>query len=780
MKKAFSFAVPALLVCVILTLLTVPAAYALDADAVLAVRAASASIQPGDRIVIVCDAADKAVSVKASGAGLAPADIAEDTAAGRQVIASMDETAAVFEVISAGGNDMYLKCEAGYLTSTETGDGLFCAAEPQDCSKWQFRDGVYLYNTNASTADGEKITRNYFLEYYKGSFTVYGKNANADSVPFALSFYRLGDPVPEEPFYRLPVFDTSDVHGYLADTSGEDDLYLLSFISDKVKDVRGYGMDARKDLAVLLDGGDIFQGNTISNLLEGRSLSAAYQIMGYDAVTIGNHEFDWGIGNTVDADRTMMDPAAEDAAVNDVSVVISNLYLNGEKVSFADDYVILEKTARDDAGQELSVRIGVIGFAGNYASSIMFERFTGAGYSIETDFEAVNALAEQLESGGLCDATILLTHHEAPEIALNLGEDTVIDLVLGGHTHINLTGVTEWGLPYLEPACYGAAYGYAELMFSKDDGGAPVFREVGRLKTVSVKADTSRLTNIPENAEELDPELVALTDAVLASLSDILNQKIGTITESALRYVYLPNSGNRATTAGNWAASIIARIAGADIGFVNNGGLRADFVVADGKDERDITLSDIYTMFPFNNKIYCYELTWEEMLTALEYSMTENGRTLLSQISGIDVYYTDTTVNAIVTSDGLAIYANGVWRDGWKDRTVRVGISEYIATTDRVSYGIHNPFVAWNETDRLISSERIDNEGAFEVLSAEAAANGGHLAIDTSAHYIESAFSGSVEEKAASPDVPQSGQTCLNPFIRSMFLFFCSFFGTRH
>ena len=54
------------------------------------------------------------------------------------------------------------------------------------------------------------------------------------------------------------------------------------------------------DRAVLLDGGDIFQGNTLSNLLDGRPLAEAYQLMGYDAVTIGNHEFDWQIENTVD------------------------------------------------------------------------------------------------------------------------------------------------------------------------------------------------------------------------------------------------------------------------------------------------------------------------------------------------------------------------------------------------------------------------------------------------------------------------------------------------
>ena len=102
--------------------------------------------------------------------------------------------------------------------------------------------------------------------------------------------------------YILPVFQTTDVHGYIAEKSGDNYQYLLSYISDKVKDVRGYGSDYNKDKALLLDSGDNYQGSTMSNLLNGQPITAAFSIMDYDAVTIGNHEFDWGIENTIDAD----------------------------------------------------------------------------------------------------------------------------------------------------------------------------------------------------------------------------------------------------------------------------------------------------------------------------------------------------------------------------------------------------------------------------------------------------------------------------------------------
>ncbi len=543
----------------------------------------------------------------------------------------------------------------------------------------------------------------------------------------------------EEGWYMLPVFETSDTHGWLAAESGGEYLYRLAYISDKVKDVRGYGGTARKDRAVLLDGGDIYQGNTMSNLLEGDSLSAAYMIMGYDAVTIGNHEFDWMIGNTVDADGTMKDyDMGDGSGVNDIPVVISNLYQNVEKPGFAEDYIILNKTAVDAEGREMPVKIAVIGFAGSYGSSIKYDHFTGLGYSIRPDYDGVNALAVSLEESGQCDATILLAHEDAYIIAGGIGEGSAVDLILGGHTHKSQKGRTADGLWYLEPACYGNAFIYAELAF-EEENGRPVFTGVVNPKTVEVSSDPSRLTDTPENASELDPEIVGLTNTVIGLLSKVLEEEVGYITESAVRYSYLEGSGEHASTCGNWMASIYAEIADADIGFVNNGALRMDLKVDKDTCRRVITVSDIYNMFPFDNQVYCYELTWEDMLSLLELSLTETGRTFLSDMTGAYCYYTDETVNAIVTADGQTVYADGVWMNGWKDRTVRVGVSEYM-TTKRLANGLTNLFIEWTDSPRFLGECGMEKEGAVNVLMQEAEENSGHLTVDKTAYYINGEY----------------------------------------
>ena len=533
------------------------------------------------------------------------------------------------------------------------------------------------------------------------------------------------------------MFETSDVHGYLADTSDGDVKYLMAYIADRVNDARG-----QADRTILLDAGDIYQGNTISNLMSGNPLSAAFALMGYDAVTIGNHDFDWGIENTVDADGTMMDydlGTPETSGVNSVKVICANLYKGASKVSFARDYVILNKTAVDAEGRTLPVRVAVIGMAGNYGSSIMPDKFSGAGYRIAVDYGAINSLASELEAEGQCDATILLVHEDANDIATALDSGTAIDLVLGGHTHKTVNGTTSWELPYLEPSCNAKAVARVKMSFSAGEDG-PAFSGVTNAKVIQ----TRPLTNNEENASLLDQRIVQITDAAVEVISPLLNTQIGYITEPVLRYAYLDGSGDRATTAGNWAASIFARITGADVGIVNNGGLRLDMTIPDGSDRRIITRSDIYTMFPFDNRVYLFELTYEELLTALRYSLTAQGATLLSQITGIDVWYTGQEVDALVTKAGQVIYAGGYWKGNWKDKALRVAVCEYVATTDRPDSGLSNPFVSWSKTPRLLDFSGIDNVGAIDVLTAEAERTGGLLQIDSRPHFLNGILPGFV------------------------------------
>ena len=535
--------------------------------------------------------------------------------------------------------------------------------------------------------------------------------------------------------YTLPLFQTSDIHGYLVNVSADTVHYKLAYISDKVKDIRGYGAANDRRKALLLDGGDLYQGTTLSNLAVGAPIYVAFDLMGYDAVALGNHEFDWGVTNMVDRDGTLPEYTyLQYSSKNEVPVLAANLNRNGQKADFVKDYVIVEKLAKTVSGDELPVRIGVIGFLEDWSGSMMTSVF--AGYSIDEDVGIVERIAQTLEKDSACDMTIILAHGAADEIADKLNSKSVVDLVLGGHTHENLMGKSASGVPYMEPVAYGEGFAYADLVFNVNDSGKVSFVEVSKMDTVAVDA----AKDMKGNSKELDAEIVEFSDKALEDVASLFEEKIGYITVSAIEdytdtSTYIPNSYNRSSTMGNWMTDIYRRIAKADVAFVNGGGVRTQFPVTG--ERREITVANIYEMFPFGNAIYVYEITYGELKRLFDYALTKTGGSLISRMVGIDCYFDTEWKMTGLVKDGTVIYKNGEWIGDWESRTVTIATNEYVATINRIDDELGgNPLNEWNGTNRLKESEQIDNEAALWVLREEASDNGGLLWIDTTAHFI--------------------------------------------
>ena len=545
---------------------------------------------------------------------------------------------------------------------------------------------------------------------------------------------------PEQKFlsgdYVLPLMETTDIHGYIVYTDNSDTHYRLAYIADKARDIRGRGDQYRKDRLLLLDGGDLYQGATVSNLQSGRPVYISMDKMDYDAVALGNHEFDWDIEALVDADATL--PAYEWNGLsygNDVPIVCSNLYRNGSRVSWTKDYVIVEKTAVHADGATIPVKIGIVGLAEDYAGSIMSSKFDGKGYSITEDYQAANRIAASLEADGRCDATILLLHGAADDAAGKLGQGSAFDLVLGGHSHQYMSGKTSWGLPYLQGGRYCEHYAYADLVFHLDSDGSLSFEKVSNQKTPSVESLRDIHRTAGQNEADLEEDILSVSDEALSAVSEQMNDVIGYITVNATSY-YLSGSDERAAVISNWMCDITRRIGDADVAFVNGGGVRTSLPL-NGQSRRNITVSNVYEMFPFNNTIYVYRITYAELLQVFEYAMTSGGKSLFSRMTGLDCHFSGYTLRSL-EKDGTEIYRDRKWTGDWASREVILAVSEYLATSQRVDYytGKGNPLLEWNKTSRLLVNDLVDNENAIRVLRAEAAASGGHLWIDTAPHFL--------------------------------------------
>lgn len=172
-----------------------------------------------------------------------------------------------------------------------------------------------------------------------------------------------------------------------------------------------------KDL-LLLDSGDFSQGSPYYTMFKGDVETELMNIMGYDAATIGNHEFDFGLENMARIFRKAKFP-----------IVCANYDFTGTVVEgLVNPYVIIKRKG---------VRIGIFGLSPKLDGLVMASTCAGVRYS--DPIKTANAVADKLKNEEKCDVVICLSHLGWDEAGLNdmemMAKTRNIDLVLGGHSH---------------------------------------------------------------------------------------------------------------------------------------------------------------------------------------------------------------------------------------------------------------------------------------------------------------------------------------------------------
>lgn len=172
-----------------------------------------------------------------------------------------------------------------------------------------------------------------------------------------------------------------------------------------------------KDL-LLLDSGDFSQGSPYYTMFKGDVETELMNIMGYDAATIGNHEFDFGLENMARIFRKAKFP-----------IVCANYDFTGTVVEgLVKPYVIIKRKG---------VRIGIFGLSPKLDGLVMASTCAGVRYS--DPIKTANAVGDKLKNEEKCDVVICLSHLGWDEAGLNdmemMAKTRNIDLVLGGHSH---------------------------------------------------------------------------------------------------------------------------------------------------------------------------------------------------------------------------------------------------------------------------------------------------------------------------------------------------------
>lgn len=357
----------------------------------------------------------------------------------------------------------------------------------------------------------------------------------------------------------------------------------------------------------LFDSGDIFTG-ALAKLTHGKLAFELMITMGYDAMAIGNHEFEYG--------HHIFEWEKNRAPF---PVLGANFFYKDTDHPYAQAHTILERDG---------VRIGVIGIMGQDAATAIIPSYI-APLDVHDPVEAVRKSVAELRDE--VDLIVLLTHQgkTAPmqtdaETDPRLQRDIDADIALAGAVEgidVLFAGHADAGTP--EPVVhpetgtlimqtYGQATHLGYLQLTLDSDTRAITKYDGKL----IPVEASRL--------EPDPKILAKLRQYRDAHADIM-VKVGT-TEAPLIRRYIEESD-----IGNLFADVFVAATGADIGFVHGGSLRKDLP------QGDIRLVDILDSYPFVDDVNVKEMSGSQIRRALEQSLTfERG---MLQLSGLEMTY---------------------------------------------------------------------------------------------------------------------------------------------
>jgi 5'-nucleotidase len=415
--------------------------------------------------------------------------------------------------------------------------------------------------------------------------------------------------------YRLHVLHINDLHSRIEPISSrdntcsaEDDAAGECFggvarVATKIRELRDE-LRAAGENVIVLDAGDQFQGSLVYTTYKGAAAAEFMEMIGFDAMAVGNHEFDDGPVKLADFIDKVTFP-----------VISGNLGVVGEPL------------LRDRISNATILPVGgeMIGIVSALATDTVDTSSPGPNVLFEDEIEALTVDVAALQAEGVTKI-IALTH-------VGLNKDIAIaeavpglDAVVGGHSHTYLNSedpeaagpypVMVGDVPVVQAYAYSKYVGHLILTF--DDAGEVIAVEGG---PILLDASVLPAEDVAARVAEIMAPLEAVKAEVVAVAADVID-------------------GDRTTcragecAMGNLVAdAMLARVAGqgARIAIQNGGGLRASI------DGGEITMGDVLTVLPFQNTLSTFSLTGAEVIDALEngVSQVEDEAGRFPQVAGL-------------------------------------------------------------------------------------------------------------------------------------------------
>lgn len=399
-----------------------------------------------------------------------------------------------------------------------------------------------------------------------------------------------GDAVQE-----VIIYHTNDTHGYL-NGDGEEIVGIAL----------AAGLKESTPNSILVDAGDATQGLPLASLTKGADVIELMNLAGYDLMTPGNHEFDFGT-------ETFLSNAQK----ADFPVLAANIYRNGSP--------LLKDVQEDSSGchavlEQNGVRIGFFGLTtADTASSTNPAGIKDLEFrdEIETAKTEINHLKE--EGADVIVAMCHMGNMDASCTSADLADAMTgeyqdkIDIIIDGHSHTVENEETN-GILIVQTGSGMAGIGKLTLEVRGDEVSASeeLLGPADLADIVPDAAVAERLKQIESSQSDLLGETVGTTETTLWA---------GQVGVVALTRLVETNYGNFTADAFRSAAETYLQTLGTDtdlpvIAVENGGGIRA--MSPNG----DITMGDLISAFPFSNTIYLKKVTPAILYEVMEVSGT--------------------------------------------------------------------------------------------------------------------------------------------------------------
>ncbi|WP_421577397.1 5'-nucleotidase C-terminal domain-containing protein [Shinella sp. M31] len=360
---------------------------------------------------------------------------------------------------------------------------------------------------------------------------------------------------------------------------------------------------------LLLNAGDNFQGSLFYTTYKGAAEAEFLNLMKFDAMTVGNHEFD----DSEDGLAAFLDKVQFPVVTANVAAGAGSKL--GDRIK---PFIVL-----DQGGQ----KIGIVGAVANDTAELSSP---GPNVLIGDDVADITAAIGELKKQGV-NKIIALTHVGYPRDLAAIAKIPDVDVVVGGHTNTFLSNTSDkaegpyptlvdnpggYKVPVVQAGAYTKYLGDLKVVFDdagvvKEASGEPI------LIDSKIKPDEAVLARIKELSgpiEELKNKIVAESSAPIDGSRETCRAA-----ECAM--------GNLVTDA------ILDRTKdqGITIAITNGGGLRASI------DGGPVSMGEVISVLPFQNTVATFQLKGSDLVAALEngLSQIEEGAGRFPQVSGL-------------------------------------------------------------------------------------------------------------------------------------------------